>query len=456
MGANRYTGIAFSLVAAATLCVGAGEANAKPKGRGGKGRNKTETVRMVRPADGADANARGTVEVTDARKGMEAVLRLQNLDPRTVYRIVETGTGEVLGTVKTNRKGRATFDLSGGGVPRKGRAAAGGSEDGATDPVVPIEDVEGVEVICETTDECVLECDDLGSVISDEPRFLEGNAFYGDPETGTGMVSMFSYDDGEFSSESFSFVYCPPYDMNEGGFDMPHMFYADSAAGDELPLGVASIQDLAGLDFQVRSADGTTVVMEGELPAVEELTRDPYYGDDPGIWEGEWDGTWDMGGDLPPDGEWSDDWSDWGAWDPAGWMDFGDMGMTNTVASNGSGRRGGVRAKGRAGEEEPAPTSTFELLIRDPETDEFVKVGDLEYFDWGGWEDPMVIDDPEWGNWDDWSGDWTDWSDDWSGEWTWDETIDWDVIFGDCPPDETAHDGTTNARRGGRGARRGR
>lgn len=416
-------------VAGCLLAAAPGDAFAKGKGRGKK--NRVETVRLARPAGGGDADATGTITITRGRRGDDAVLHVRGLDKKARYDVVDATTGAALGTLRTDRRGRGSLDL----VPAKGqgkRAAAAGE----TSAVVP----DAVDVIDPETGEPVLTGDTTGDL-----QALFGWATLGNA---TESVSVTMGSDPFADSQFFAFTFTTMPDATAEGdrWDLGiHEVLLDTAAGDELPLGATSVLDLAGLDFQVRDADGD-VVFKGSLPdveaySVEEPMPCPDRGEI-GIPEGEWD--WGHGWSDPtqdPDFDPSVLLPDM-PFDMGTWADFGDPASMDAVAGFFAGGMGGMMGAtdggmmGRSfrtgrvaegGTDGTAAEIQFTLWIESGGT--FEKAADLvtpEWCDWGGgWDEPK--DDPN-GDWDWTDADWTDWSWDesWSGDWgmPWDWTWD--------------------------------
>ncbi|MCG3135004.1 MAG: hypothetical protein HMLKMBBP_02497 [Planctomycetes bacterium] len=408
------TSVLFSLVAIGLLAGGAAEADAKGRGRGNRG----DRVELTRPQHAADANAAGSVEV--GRNG--STLTVKNLAPRTTYDVVDAATGERVGALRTNRKGKGTFKVGGGN--RKSRAAEnGGSEDG----MLPDE----VEIVDPATGECVLE-GDLGDINPDDFRYLTGWMMDGDPETGTVMCSMTSSSDPWMGDvEDFSFTYCPPYgEGQEFDTDVPHTFYAGTYAEDGLPFGVKTVADLSGRTFEVRDLDGN-VLKTGTLPELEEM--DVWVPEDPGIWEGE----------PGQGGEW-DNWEDWETgedwnWDDEEffiepWLDGGPTGGGWMADGTRNPGRGGVR---NFVEEEPELVDNgFRLWIENDEG-EMTEIAPL--LTWN-WDDVIWIDDPIMGD----PGDM--WDGGWDGEWDagWNGWLDQGMVPGEM--NTTTRGGRRNRR----------
>jgi hypothetical protein len=271
-----------------------------------KGGNKrVQRLELTRPAGGPDADAEGVVRIERARAGDRTMLRLTHLDPRTVYEVRDAATDELLGQVRTNRRGRATFNLS--------RNLAKAAEAGGSDAAGGVEDV---QIFDGETGDCVLE----GGVVADPCEGLL--AGYADYESDAGDYgSVFMESAPGFDSEFFSFTF---FSSRESFAAAYYDFTRGTLFGGERPLGVESVTELAGRAFEVRDADGA-VVLDDVLPELEEeecYTIQPEKPDDGGdwgdFWSGDWGDDWSGGGN----GDWTDDWSgdwsgDWG-FDPAG------------------------------------------------------------------------------------------------------------------------------------------
>lgn len=425
----------FSLVVAlfaGALALGeAPDALAGGKARGRK-RNQ-ETVRMVRPAGSDSARGSGSITTTRTRRGDDAVMKVRGLEPRTTYEVNDGSTGELLGTFRTNGRGRATFDLNPALKPGKRAAQAGGEDAGDVPDLVEVTDPE--------TGDPVLEGDTTG-----ELQALYGYASMGNA-TESAVVTMGS--DPTIDTQFFSFsYYAAPSD--DGWYAGVYEVYLDTSMGDDLPLGKASVLDLAGLRFQVRDADGN-VAFRGTLPDVEAYSvEEPMPGGDEfGIWAG-----------YDEDGNWTDEWN----WDPGmkdpfdfdGWYDDGSAYDTYTLNAFFGTQSKSARCMPYPGDgsdgtdprdEEPVESLVYELWIETP--DGFEKAADLVE-PWFG------IDDPWGGGWDDgwYEDDWTYYDDgswdffwDWGG---WDSgDADWDWMTDPFAlPDDTAGAGRANS--GGR------
>src|SRR6187455_213930 len=98
--------IALCAVALGLSLVAAPDALARDGG------NRVKRLELTRPSDGPDADAEGVVRIERTKGADRTVIRLSHLDPRTVYEVRDAATDELLGQVRTNRRGRATFNLS--------------------------------------------------------------------------------------------------------------------------------------------------------------------------------------------------------------------------------------------------------------------------------------------------------------------------------------------------------
>lgn len=408
MAIGRKSGFLFSLVAIGVLAGGTGAAEAK--GRGGRGNARGNHAELSRPAHAADQNAAGSVEVN--RNGSTVTVR--NLDPRTTYDVVDGQTGDRVGSLRTNKKGKGSFKFGGG---KKTRAAENSGADAGELP-------DDLEIIDPSTGECVLE-GDLTVVNLEDWEYLYGWLYEGDAETGTVICNMSSSTDPSMEGrvEDFSFTYCPPYgDGAEFEGDVPHTFSAGTYYGVDLPFGVESVGELSGRAFEVRDLDGN-VLRSGVLPELETLVLEPMPGEDPGIWEGEWDNweQWETG-----------DGTDW-TWDGEfNWDEglFGDMpGFGMEPWFDGGPARANTR---RSKEFEPELIDNgFRLWIENGEGD-MEEVAPLLTYDWG---DVIWIDDPIMGD----PGDQWDWDGGWDGNWD-DGWLDDGMLIdiGECPDGDPA------------------
>lgn len=418
---SRFS-LVVAIVAGGLFMADATDAHAKGNGRGRKG--KAETVRMARPAGGGDADAGGSITIT--RGGAGGVLHAKGLDARATYEIVDGSSGDVLGTMTTNRRGKGTFTFGRTAKRGKGRAD---SADG-TEAELPDE----VDVVDPETGDPVLEGDTTGDL-----QYLLGYATLGN---GTESVTITMGSDPSADSQYFTFSYIAP-PADDEWYGGVHDLWLDTAAGDELPLGAESVLDLAGKDFQVRDANGD-IAFRGSLPDVE-----AYSVEEPGPCPG---GDYEQPFDV---GEWGD-------------LENGyEMDLLRGVFGGGHGAafkkggKGNGKAQGRGNgkgrdddpsnepEPEPQPEVAFTLWIESG--DGFAKAGDLVEACYG--IEPWFPEDPiEW-DWD-WSDDWSDnWVDDWGDDWNWSDDWGWDW---EEPSDEEPSDEKPARNAGRRGARRGR
>jgi hypothetical protein len=328
-------GAVFALTMGA-LVLATGDALAA-SGKGG--RKRVQTIELTRPSGGRDADATGTVKVTHGANGDRTTIDLSHLGPRTRYEIHDSATGALLGTVRTNRKGHATFNLT---RSLTKSASANGSNAGG---------VSNVDIVDPTTGDPVLTGDVTPAPVV--PQF--GYADYSDDAGDT--ADAFLSSDPDNGVETFSFEFFPVGDPNATSWSFYDM-NLDTSNGDALPLGVASAADLAGRQFQVIGPDGT-VVLDDKLPDVQAV--DSSGGDDDG--SGDWSG--DSGGDWNWSGDWSGSWG--GGWDCPG-HSGGDTTTpsdptTNDPNGNASALRHGrtKRAKGR----KAVSTTGYSLLIAD-------------------------------------------------------------------------------------------
>ncbi len=306
----------------ATLLVG-GEAFAKG------GTPKRQTMQLTRSS--SDADATGTVTVTHGKNGDQTIITLSHLNPRTTYEVRDSSTGAVLGSVKTNRRGRATFDLT---KNVQKAASNGGSSDGTTtDPT-------GVDVVDTSTDTTVL----TGTVTPPAAVPAEGFADVTDDAGDEAMIDMAT--DPTVPDDSFSLTFYPANDPNADPTSGTSFYYdmnLDTGNGDALPLGVASVSDLAGRDFEIHGADGS-VVLSGTLPT---LTPDDS-SDDDGSSYGNGSGG-DMNGGCPGMG------GDFG----------GGFGALDSLFGGGIGARHGQKSAVRHGHQKDAGANPFTLFIAD-------------------------------------------------------------------------------------------
>ncbi|MCE9634925.1 MAG: hypothetical protein K8T90_04400 [Planctomycetes bacterium] len=446
MTKTKFT-LVVAMTALALVASGTPDAFAKGAARGRK--NKVETVRMAAPASGASVGGKGSITITHGRKGDDAVLTVKGLPARTRYNVVDSATGDVLGTLKTNKKGRGTFDLT-PGVGKRSAAATGGENAG--DGTIP--DV--IDLVDPNSGDPILTGDTTGDL-----QALYGYASLGNA-TESATITMGS--DPAADSQYFSFSYFaePDADANFAGV---YELYTETANGDELPLGRASVLDLAGKDFQVRNASGN-IVFKGSLPDVEAYAIDdpnlPVDGGDPfAIWD---DGTYTDPMDDPNFDPWADPSGaangqkggggipfDFGSWfqggDPFSSFLMGGLFGGGMGGGRGMFKKGGVRDGVTDPTVDPPVDVPVEFTLWIETLDGFQKAGALVAPDYGfddGW-----IDD--WGGcggdmtWD------TDWDTSWDTSWDtgWDMTWDtgWDTGM---PAGDPAGNGQKSRRGRGR------
>jgi hypothetical protein len=387
---------------AAALAAAPDAAAAPRKNRG----QRPDKVRMERPAESPDGDATGTVEVS--RRGAAALVRVRNLEPRTEYLVVDGTTGETVGTLDTNRRGRGKVALGERGGRRKARADGTEGEDGDPAEYVPDE----CEIVDPETGEVVLECDlPDGGEDDGTYDYAFGFADFSNDACDWASVSMSSFP--EWDSESFYLSFYPSAKGDEETdrcWCTPWFDYvADTAMGDELPLGVDAVADLSGRGFRIVDADGN-VVIEGVLPEMEEF-----------------DYEFECPKPFPEDpwGELPDDLEDfpWIEIDGTTMGHGDDSAPARGGRRNKSGRRGGVRDIPEIPqEEEPAPEGTYSLWI-EGDDGEYVEIGALAEYDpcdfWYG-----IPEDP--GFWEGWEFDWAaEWDFDWSDLEDWGSLDDW-------------------------------
>src|SRR5262245_59810267 len=141
------------------------------------GKNRVQRLDLTRPADGPDADAEGVVRIERQKGGDHTVIRLSHLDPRTTYEVRDAATNELLGDVRTNRSGKATFNLT----RSMAKAAEAGGSDAANGGV------DDVQILDSDTGDCVLQ----GGVVVDPcADLLAGYADYEDDAGDYGSVFM--------------------------------------------------------------------------------------------------------------------------------------------------------------------------------------------------------------------------------------------------------------------------
>ena len=253
---------------------------------GGKaaGRKKAQTIELARPANAPDANAAGTVKITQGKSGDQTVLDLTHLNARTTYEVHDSATGRVIGTVRTNRKGHATFDLSKNA--RKAASVNGADASG----------VSSVDVVDPATGDTVLTGD-----VQVPPAVPQIG--YADFEDDAGdSADVFLSSDPDAGSDSFTLSFFPVPDESASTFPY-YDLNLDTSNGDNLPLGASSVTELAGREFQIVGPDGK-VVIDDTLPALEDATDSEGYDDgSTGDWSGDWGGNW--GGDWSGGYDWT-------------------------------------------------------------------------------------------------------------------------------------------------------
>ena len=261
--AVRWTA-ALAVAGLAALALGAGADDAWARGGG---RAEARRLELTRPAGGVDDDASGEVRVRQLANGERAIVEVRNLDPRTRYEVRDPDTDRVLGILRTNRRGRGTLKID---DSRRGKRAQ-------------LDGVARVQVLDGETGEPVLEGDlpdngDNGSADDGSgDEFLIGFDTYENDEGDLATATM-----GAFGADSFfDFTFLPAPDANDRGWMSIYSYTVDTAAGDELPVGADSAQDLVGRAFELRDADGN-VVVAGDLPELESIAPwDP--GEEPGI-----------------------------------------------------------------------------------------------------------------------------------------------------------------------------
>lgn len=329
------TAYAVALLAGCALLMPAPPAHAK---RGKK--NQGERVELVRPVDGSDADASGVLRVKTKNNGARRiVVKLENLDPKTWYEIRDLDTDELLGTVRTNKRGKARKKLK--LAARDAQKASTGGED-------------GVAVVRQNDQANVLEGDMRSDDAADEVEPGYAFGWYGEWDDINAQVSMFAEED----LQSFSLTLCIPGDdeTEEALYEL----FATDGEDDSLPLDVSSVAELAERRFRIVDADGA-VVFDGDLPEFESF-----------------DGKFDDWGDWDDTDAWDDmgDWEDWDAgfedfdWGDLDWSDF-DFGFDEP-------ERGRNRRDARNDSESPTGpfTAPFTLEIADADGT-LTEVGEL-------------------------------------------------------------------------------
>lgn len=121
-GGTRRLGLAVALVGVA-LFLAPAEA-------------KTEKADLNLGAGGVGTGAQGRIQIKQQRRGERLKIRLENLEPRTDYEIRDGATDEVLGTVRTDRRGRARKSLRAGADGGLSGAMLEICEPGSDDPIL--------------------------------------------------------------------------------------------------------------------------------------------------------------------------------------------------------------------------------------------------------------------------------------------------------------------------------
>ena len=253
-------------LAAGLVLASVGTASAaKARNRGkNKTRNSARNVELLRPATGSDADATGILRVRSNRTGSTGVLKLRQLDPRTWYEVRDAETDEVLGRVRTNRRGKAKLKIR-----RKVDAGK-----------LKWELPDGIEIFAADGDLALLAGDVFERVedgIGDgAPAF--GFESYEGADGITAIANLVSFPGGDFESFHVSVI---PARSDDAAPDFAFEFSASTYSGDELPLDVETVTELGGRDFEVLDGDGN-VLVSGTLPNVEALEFEmPSLGDLP-------------------------------------------------------------------------------------------------------------------------------------------------------------------------------
>lgn len=338
------TACTLALLAGCALFAAAPAAHAK---RGKK--NKGAKVELVRPAEGADADATGVLRVKTRKSGVrKLVLKLRNLDPKTWYEVRDLDTDELLGTVRTNRRGKATKKIKLAADAEAFKASTGGTD--------------GVTVVRQGDDSDVLmgELDDEGTddtTGASEPGY--GFAWYGDFGGINAQVSMF----GEERADTFSLTLCIPAD-DENEETLYELFATDADDG-ELPLDVDEVAELSERRFRIVDADGA-VVFDSELPEFETFDEGPYRPFDDIEWP-------EFDGEFEDFGDWDD--FEFGDWENFDWTDM-DFGFDEPNDRGGRGRRANKGSDRETESPEGPFTAPFTLEIADA-AGALVEVGEL-------------------------------------------------------------------------------
>ncbi len=238
---------------------------AKARNRGkNKNRNSARNIELLRPATGSDADATGVLRVRSNRTGSTGVLKLRQLDPRTWYEVRDAKTDEVLGRVRTNRRGKAKLKIR-----RKVDAGK-----------LKWELPDGIEIFAEDSDLALLAGEVFenvdGAIGESAPAF--GFESYAGTDGITALANLVSFPGGDFESFHVSVL---PAATDDARPEFSFEFSASTYSGDELPLDVETVTELGGRDFEVLDGDGN-VLVSGTLPTVEALEFEmPSLGDLP-------------------------------------------------------------------------------------------------------------------------------------------------------------------------------
>ncbi len=213
---------------------------------------KAETVELVPPGDTGETDASGKVKIVHRKRGDRMVVRIKKLARHTVYNVVDADTGEVLGSIRTNKRGRGRLVLTEGRSTLPGKVAA-------------IEELpDHIDIVADGDDARVLETEA-------DPLLLVGLEEYtgdaGDKASIT-LISIPARPESDMMDiECFILSLAPPLEEGEGFPDVSYALMLDSVTGDDMPLGVDHASELAERAFEIRDGNGT-VWVAGDLPAV--------------------------------------------------------------------------------------------------------------------------------------------------------------------------------------------